>query len=83
MKTKKIHLKKGTLSKYGYHIHHSTKSRRQSLFNAISNSNPITIFKKVNILSIFNKYKNPIYSKRFRKDAKWILKSINKTKKAN
>lgn len=51
----------GSLTKYGYYAHESPMVRRRALRLAIREYGPLTTFKKINALSVFNKYKPELH----------------------
>lgn len=70
-------LEKGVLGKYGYKevSKLSKEERHKSLKKAIKDGvEHITIIKRLNALSILNKNKNPILSKLYKTDMKYIQK---------
>ena len=86
-------LSNGSLKKYGYYniTNLSTTQRHDALTKAISNIKPISVFRKIMALAIFNKNTNPKFHNLLVKDANWIktqpqykkdkLLSRNKSKK--
>jgi len=69
-------LKSGDLTKYGYHLKESdTARRRLSLLKSAREFKPLTVFKKVQALSILHKNTNPVYAKRAKSDAEWISRN--------
>jgi hypothetical protein len=72
---KKFVLKKGLLSKYGYHIHLPIEERQDALKKALRENEPLEVFKRLNILYIFNKNKNPKNAKLFKMDSQWVKKN--------
>lgn len=67
----KIILKKGGL--YGYSLKDSLQYRR-SILEKYADINWGKVVKRLNVLSIFNKNKHPIISKKFKNDMKYIQK---------
>jgi hypothetical protein len=65
-------LKKGTLSRYGYHLHSSDQSRHESLHRALQGSKPLSIFRKLNALYVLNKNRNPTAAKMYKADSEWV-----------
>lgn len=68
----RIHVRKGTLSKYGYSSHLSTAERHHALELAAENEGWLPIFRKLNVLMIFNRNNNPQLSRLFESDKRWV-----------
>ena len=76
-----IKLKKGGLS--GYKINDPLKTKRKVLDILVIEYGYSTIVKRLNILAIYNKNKNPLYSSIIRKDIEYLQnKYRNKNKKS-
>lgn len=67
-------LKKGGLSKYGYHLSDTRPSRQKGLKKAVKHVNRNTIIRKLNVLSILFKNTNPLYSRRAIEDMNHVRK---------
>jgi hypothetical protein len=65
-------LQKGTLGKYGYHTKVSKEKRHTALKKAILHIKPLSVYRKLNILYILNKNRNPKLSNLFKEDAEWL-----------
>ena len=65
-------LQKGTLGQYGYHSVESKEKRHAALKIAIKHIKPLSVYRKLNVLSILNKNRNPKISKLFKDDAEWL-----------
>lgn len=65
-------LQKGTLGKYGYHSKESKEKRHAALKIAILHIKPLSVYRKLNVLYILNKNRNPKISKLFKEDAEWL-----------
>jgi len=86
-----IVLEKGDLKKYGYEnvSDKSSSSRHRALSRAVKDIKPLSLFRKLIILSTMNKTKNPILAKKFKSDAKWIksefglLRTLSRSKSRN
>jgi len=84
-------LEKGDLKKYGYEnvSDKSSSSRHRALSRAVKDIKPLSLFRKLIILSTMNKTKNPILAKKFKSDAKWIksefglLRTLSRSKSRN
>lgn len=79
-------LKKGTLTKYGYHASNTEKSRHESLNKFIKENvlkeglefnSALTAYRKLIAVSTLQKNTNPKISKTMRADAEWIKKKYN------
>jgi hypothetical protein len=67
--------KSGELVAYGYSVHESTTSRRASLSKAVKKYGPLSVFRKLNVLVIFNSKRQPELSKKFKSDRDWVGKN--------
>jgi hypothetical protein len=67
-------LKKGDLTKYGYHANLSVNDRHKALRKSLSdrNTKPLSIFRKLNALFVLNKNKNPTMAKLYKGDSEWV-----------
>lgn len=69
----KIILKKrDTLSKHGYAGRYGERRRRKALRAAVDEYGHVYVIRKLNVLYVFNKYKNPPLAKTFRADMKYV-----------
>jgi len=68
----RIKVRKGTLSKYGYKTIYSTRERREALELAVEHEGWLPIFRKLNIIAVFNKNKNPELSELLIRDRNWV-----------
>ena len=78
-KVVKIELsKEGSLEKYGYHVKDTRNTRRIALNKAISDKKSRDalnlLIKRLNVLSIYFKHKNPLYSSRAKEDIGYVQK---------
>ena len=71
-KKSKIVLKKGTLP--GYKLSYNQNVRRNALSSAVDRLGYVSVMRKVNVLSIFLRRKNPEFSAKAEKDKKWLMK---------
>jgi hypothetical protein len=69
-------LQKGSLGKYGYHTKESKEKRHAALKKAIIHIKPLSVYRKLNVLYILNKNRNPKLSKLFKEDAEWLKNII-------
>jgi len=65
-----IKLKKGGLA--GYRINDPVKQKKQVLDKLVKKDGYSTIIKRLNILAIYNKNKNPSYTAKVRKDISYL-----------
>lgn len=67
-------LNKGTLGKYGYYnvINLSLKQRRLALKKAIKDLSALTVWRKLNAISVYNRNTNPKVSNIFNIDKNWV-----------
>jgi hypothetical protein len=68
-------LKKGDLTKYGYHADLSESARHEALKKARSEFSSLSLFRKLNAVYILNKNRDKKRAATFKADAKWIIKS--------
>ena len=71
-------LKKGELKKCGYATKKTMKLRRKSLKCAVKKYGALSTFRKINVLAILNKNRNPELSQQIIKDRNWIKKTYMK-----
>lgn len=70
-------LKKGDLTKYGYHLSTSkATTRHKALGKARKHYSHNSLIKKLNALAVLHKNKNPIYTKRARSDMDFLRKKV-------
>lgn len=70
-------LKKGTLTKYGYHLKESATTRHAALDKAVKKYGKLTVFRKVNALAVLQKNTNPKYASVARSDKSYLRKKFN------
>ena len=70
-------IRKGELSRFGYfNVASLTRDeRRQALAKAVAVFGSLSIWKKINVLYVYNKYTNPGLSAKFNEDKNWIKKT--------
>jgi hypothetical protein len=68
----RIPIRRGTLSKYGYKSSKLAKVRRSSLKKAVKHEGYLPVFRKLIALSTLQKNRNPLLSKKFRSDARYV-----------
>ena len=69
---------KGGLIKYGYSSKVSLKARRFALRKAVKAEGPTRVYKRLNLVMIYNINKNPAVSKKFRADRNWVKRTYMK-----
>jgi len=79
----KIELKKeGSLEKYGYHLTDTRDTRRRALDKAVADKktrNALNLLiQRLNVLSIYFKRSNPLYTSRANEDENYIRKIRDK-----
>ena len=67
-------LKPGMLTSYGYHIDLPVKERQDALAKAYKAYGLSKLIKRLNILGVYNKYKNPKITETVNKDMEFIHK---------
>ena len=67
-------LKPGMLTSYGYHIDLPVKERQDALTKAYKAYGMSKLIKRLNILGVYNKYKNPKITETVNKDMEFIHK---------
>ena len=70
-------LKPGMLTSYGYHIDLPVKERQDALTKAYKAYGLSKLIKRLNILGVYNKYKNPKITETVNKDMEFIHKLDN------
>ena len=70
-------LKPGMLTSYGYHIALPVKERQDALTKAYKAYGLSKLIKRLNILGVYNKYKNPKITETVHKDMDFIHKLDN------
>ena len=67
-------LRKGELTQFGYEKVKtlSQKKRRKALKLAVAKYGSLSVWKKINVLYVYNKYMNPKLSELYNDDKKWI-----------
>jgi hypothetical protein len=78
---KKIVLKKGTLSVFGYSSKIKVRERKEALTRAVEEYGYAPVIKKISVLCIFNKNK-PEMEKVFCSDKKWLMRTFNPKSKS-
>ena len=65
-------LKKGDLTKYGYHADLSKDTRHEALKKALGEFSPLSLFRKLNAVYVLNKNRDKKRASIFKADAKWV-----------
>lgn len=68
-------LKKGDLTKYGYHLKTKASTRHKALGKARKHIPYASLIRKLNALSILQKNTNPLYSSRAKSDMEYLQKT--------
>ncbi len=69
----RIKLRKGELTKFGYHLDNPAKMRRESLIAALgSGMSYASLIRKLNALRVMNMYHHPETSKKYYSDIVWL-----------
>lgn len=66
--------KNGMLKKYGFSSKLPDQERHKSLERAVQEYGALSVFRKLNAISTFNKNKNPALASKFNADKNWIKK---------
>ena len=69
-------LKKGELSKYGYHLSDKSDIRQETLKQAVAEYGKGLVVKKLNALRTLSKNVSPKNSKKYGKDIKFVQKLV-------
>lgn len=73
IKTRRLFvLKKGLLTKYGYHADLSETERHQALQRALGEFSPLSLYRKLNAIYVLNKNRDKKRAHIFRSDANWL-----------
>ena len=65
-------LKKGDLTKYGYHADLSENNRHEALKKALGEYSPLSLFRKLNAVYVLNKNRDKKRAATFKADANWV-----------
>jgi hypothetical protein len=67
-------LKKGLLIKFGYQnvTQLSLQERHEALKKAIRSYGPLSVFRKLNAVYVYNRKTNPSHSRIFKTDRDWV-----------
>ena len=74
----KISVRKGTLTRFGYHINNSERSRHIALNKAVRSEGYLPIFRKLNALAIFRKNKKGVEYRNLKNDMKYLNSKYKK-----
>lgn len=61
-------LKKGELGKYGYSSFADSETRGEALFHAVEEYGALSVFRKLNALSVYNRNSSPRSARIFKSD---------------
>ena len=65
-------LKKGHLTKYGYHADLSENKRHEALKKALGEYTSLSLFRKLNAVYVLNKNRDKKRAATFKADANWV-----------
>jgi hypothetical protein len=65
-------LKKGHLTKYGYHADLSQSARHEALKKALGEYSSLSLFRKLNAVYVLNKNRDKKRAATFKADANWV-----------
>lgn len=68
----------GSLSKFGYHANKSAEVRRAALKKAVKANGYTEVIRRLNVLYIYNKNRNPELAVKFKLDMTWVQAQRNK-----
>lgn len=69
----RIPLKKGELTKFGYHLDSPAKIRRKALIDALASGMTYSsVVRKLNALRVMNKFHHPKSSEKYYSDITWL-----------
>jgi hypothetical protein len=68
-------LRKGELTKYGYHATVSMRDRRKDLTQAVRKYGALSTFRKLNAAAVYSKH-YPTTARTFRRDRNWVRKTF-------
>ena len=69
-------LRKGDLTQFGYHTNLAADKRRSALKKAVEKYNALSVFRKLNVVYIYNKIRSPKSSMIFFMDRNWIKRTF-------
>ncbi len=68
----------GSLSRFGYHADKSETTRRAALKKAIKANGRTEVIRRLNVLYIYNKNRNPALAHKFKLDMTWVQAQADK-----
>jgi hypothetical protein len=73
IKTRRLFvLKKGLLTKHGYHADLAEPARHEALKRALGEFTPVSLYRKLNAVYVLNKNRDKKRAQIFRRDANWV-----------
>lgn len=69
-------MRKGELTKYGYHAKNSARGRRSALGKALKRYPAMSVMRKLNALYVLSKNKAPSRARAFKADSNWVRRQI-------
>ena len=73
-------LRKGLLSRFGYHAHLDKEKRHKALKKAIQEYSAGNVVKKLNAIYVLSKNSNPSLAKIYNSDKKWVQDTYKTTR---
>lgn len=67
--------RRGTLTRHGYSANNTASSRHAALKRAVRAETPLSVFRKLNLLMIYNRRGNPRMYTIFRRDRDWVKRN--------
>ena len=67
-----LNLRKGTLSRFGYHTNKSMVERRQSLNRAVREYGPTVVIRKLIVVAVLSKNRSPKNASIYNKDRAYV-----------
>ena len=65
-------LKKGLLTRHGYHADLAETARHEALRRALGEFTPLSLYRKLNAVYVLNKNRDKKRAQIFRSDANWV-----------
>lgn len=78
-----VELKKGSLSKFGYHVDNSTQSRHRALLKGARMEGYVPLIRRLGLEATFLKNTSPAKSRVFKDDQDWLSNRYNAWKMKN
>jgi len=65
-------LREGELVKHGYSMHKPAKLRHQALAKSVEEDGALTVYRRLNLLYVWNKNQNPKLARIAKSDMEWV-----------